>query len=100
MPSKNTHEDPQAQSLALGEKNSIELQLLKQSFEYMKKGIDDINTNLEDLKKELKDGFVNKDQFKSLETRVITMENGWGWVIKIIIGSVIISLLALLGLKR
>ena len=87
-------------ALKLGEQNAMDLKLLHQDMGYMTQSIDELRKSVDEMKRDIKDTFVNKDQFNALKSDVDSLKNGWGWVIKIIIGTIIVSLLALVGLKK
>lgn len=75
--------------------NATSIKLLEQGFEYMKSALDDIKESITILTNKLENGFVTKEEFKSLDKRVSGLEDLKGWALKIIVGGVIMSLLAL-----
>lgn len=79
--------------------NETAIKLISQDIAYMKKGIDDIQESVKDLRQEIVDGFVSKNEFDGLRGRVNQLESLKEWSIRIIIGGIIISLLALLGIR-
>jgi len=81
------------------EQNSTAIKLIQQDMGYMKSGIDDIKSDIKDLKDAIEDGYTRKDEHQALENRVKSIENMKEWGIKIVIGSIILSLLTFIGLK-
>ena len=98
MPKKNSQAKyiPDTQE----EQNSVSIKLLSQSFEYMKTALDDIKTSIEDLKHEVKNGFVSKDEFMHLKLEVQELQDLKAWALRIIMGSIIMGLLALLWSQK
>lgn len=86
--------------------HSQSIGLITREFQYMREGIEGIKKSIDSLKKEIVDGFVTKDQHKLLEKElsalkddVKSMQDDRTWVVKIVVGAIILSLLALLGLR-
>ena len=99
----NTPLDPSNIDSRLAEHNTaIELikQDIRQEFLHMKESVDSLAAQFKELKEQLISGFVTKEQHANLESRVAQIENMKDWVIKIVLGSVIIALLAVIGLNK
>jgi hypothetical protein len=82
------------------EQNSVSIKLLSQSFEYMKTALDDIKKSIVELQHEVKNGFVSKEEFMNLKKEVQELQDLKGWALRVIIGSVIMGLLALLWSQK
>lgn len=85
----------------------VELQL---DFKYFKKEFDDLKstigtefakTNLEigKVRQDIKDGYVTKFEFNSIVERIGKLEGTVTWVVRTIIGSVILAALGLIFTK-
>ena len=79
--------------------NTTSIKLLSQGIEYMTKGMDELKESFKEFREEIKDGFVTKQEFENLKEDVGDLKRIKEWTIKIIVGSVILGLLALLGLN-
>lgn len=100
MSKKNA--DPQYTSDTLErqvEENSTSIQLLKQSIDYMKEGLDDIKVSITSLRAELKNGFVTKEQFERLKADVVELKNVYNLVMKTLIIAVVAAVLTTIGLN-
>lgn len=82
------------------QENATSIKLLEQGFEYMKTALDDIKLSINSLTAKLENGFVTKEEFKVLEMKVKEHDDLKGWAMKIIIGSIIMGLLALLWSQK
>lgn len=87
------------------EMNTNSISLIQKDLSYMTKGIDDIKTSVKDLGTTMTNGFATKSEItlirgeiKSVSDRVIPLEKAGSWVVKIVLGAIILALLALLGL--
>lgn len=98
----DTSRNPQTYMEAQLENHNISIELIKQEikqeFAHMKEGMDNIASQISNLERKLVEGFISKEQFNNLESRVKSIENGNTWVIRLIIGAVIVALLASIGL--
>lgn len=81
------------------EENSTSIQLLKQSIDYMKEGLDDIKVSITSLRAELKNGFVTKEQFERLKADVVELKNVYNLVMKTLIIAVVAAVLTTIGLN-
>lgn len=77
------------------QENATSIKLLQQSFDYMKVALDDIKKSIGELRDEVKNGFVTKEEFFSLKTEVKELQDLKGWGLRIVVGGVIMALLAL-----
>ena len=69
----------------------------------MAKDIEYIKLSMEELKKliaEVKDGYAKKEEFESLKRRVQHIEGNATWLVRIIIGAVIVAILSLVLITR
>lgn len=98
MSKKN--EIPEYTSSTQDRENATSIKLLEQGFEYMKAALDDIKNSITTLTHKLENGFVTKEEFSSLDKRVSGLEDLKAWALKIIVGSVIMGLLALLWSQK
>jgi len=80
--------------------NNISLLLLKQNIGFMKETIEKINDNIVELRVEMKSNFVSKEEHDHINIRVTGIENNWSWIIRVVLGSIIVSVLAVIGLKK
>lgn len=87
----------------LAEHNTaIELikQEIRQEFLHMKESIDSLAEQFKDMKNQLISGFVTKEEHASLRRDVDELLSLKGWAIRIVVGAIIISLLALIGVRQ
>lgn len=98
MPKKNTTQQyaPDTQD----RENTTSIKLLEQGFEYMKSALDDIKESISVLTHKLENGFVTKEEFKALKEDVNELKELKGWAIKLVGGSVILGLMALLWSQK
>lgn len=82
------------------QENATSIKLLEQGFEYMKSALDDIKESITSLTAKLENGFVTKEEFKTLDKRVSGLEDLKSWGLKIVVGSIIMGLLALLWSQK
>lgn len=82
------------------QENATSIKLLEQGFEYMKSALDDIKESITLLTHKLENGFVTKEEFSSLDKRVAGLEDLKNWGMRLVIGSVIMGLLALLWSQK
>jgi hypothetical protein len=82
------------------QENATSIKLLEQGFEYMKSALDDIKESISLLTYKLENGFVTKEEFRSVKDDVRELQELKGWALKIIVGSVIMGLLALLWSQK
>lgn len=79
--------------------NTTSIKLLEQSFDYMKVALNEIKQSIGELRREVQNNFVSKDEFKNLKLQVESIENLKNLTIKIIVSAVIVSLLSLVMIK-
>lgn len=77
----------------------VSVELLKQDVSYLKVGIDEIREELRQMRQDFKDWYVSRDEYASLVREVKDLKSLKDWAIKLVIGSVIIALLAIIGLR-
>lgn len=82
------------------QENATSIKLLEQGFEYMKSALDDIKTSITNLTNKLENGFVTKEEFQVVKDDVKELQDLKGWALKIVLGSVIMGLLALLWSQK
>lgn len=78
------------------QENSTSIKLLEQKLEYMQATLNEIKDSIANFMTDVKNGFVTKEEFRSLQKEVRDLQDLKSWAFKIIIGSVIMGLLALL----
>lgn len=77
------------------QENATSIRLLEQGFEYMKSALDDIKESITILTHKLENGFVTKEEFRAVKDDVKELQDLKGWALKIVVGTVIVALLAL-----
>ena len=75
---------------------SEKLVSVAKDIEYIKVGMDDVKK----LINEVKDGYTKKEEFESLKRRVQHIEGNATWLVRIIIGAVIVAILSLVLITR
>lgn len=79
--------------------NSSSIKLLTKDISYMRSGIDEIKNSINSLKIDINNGFATKEELNSLKGKIKDLEDLKGWAIKIVVGGIIVSLLAIIGIK-
>ncbi len=82
------------------QENATSIKLLEQGFEYMKSALDDIKTSITLLTTKLENGFVTKEEFNVLKGEVNDLKDLKAWGVKLVVGSIIMGLLALLWSQK
>lgn len=74
------------------ENHDTSIKLIEQSLTYM-------TTGIAEIKESIKNGLATKKDLDTLDMRVKNIESIKDWAIKIVLGAIIVSLLAVIGLK-
>lgn len=91
------------------QKNTQSIAVLSSEIGYMRSGIDDIKKGISDLRKDVADSYSKKGELAVVQAsfqkdldelgrRMKAIESFKDWGVKIVLGAVIITLLALIGL--
>lgn len=64
----------------------------------MTKGIDEIKESMKELKYNITSGFVSIEQFRLLQLEVRGLQNLKDWAMKLVVGAIILSVLAVIGI--
>lgn len=81
------------------EDNRTSILLLKQDIGYVKSALDEIKNDIKDIKEELPNAFATKSELVNLDKRLKDVEDLKNWFVRIVLGAIIVSILALMGLN-
>lgn len=83
----------------LDSRNEIQLAVMAEKVSNIEKKTTAIEQGISDLQHSIDNGYARKGDLDELRRTVSKMESQRDWAVKLIIGAVIISILALLGLR-
>jgi hypothetical protein len=72
---------------------------MSKDLEYMKAGIDDIKESVKRLSKEVRGSYATKEDVREIESKIEKYDSLIEWVLRIIVGALIVGILSLLGVK-
>lgn len=79
--------------------NVINWELIKSKMKNLKDDVRDLKDEFDDLEKTVKNEYTPLSTTRIIDSRVAKFESLWDWALKLVFGAIIISLLALIGLK-